>query len=131
MSTVLENRAIKKTRKSWQCDGCYRKFEAGGPKNRQRGIGDDGPYTWETCDTCQGISEEIWAKDSKWREGVSAEDIQEDMYERFKTWDAADAHYAIQSGLCSVVPGEGGAPYQSSPKVAKKMPYVQKEGETK
>lgn len=98
MITVLEVRHVANTRKSWQCDGCSRKFPAGTPKLRQRNVGNDGPYSWECCLTCEGISTRLWNLDSDYRhEGVTSDDIQEAMEQEFGSWEAADKHFAAPS----------------------------------
>lgn len=100
MSAVLEIRKVKATRKRWQCDGCARWFEPGGPKERQRIIGDDGPYVWESCVTCSCISSELWAGGFCADEGVTPDDIYECMKQNYGSWDAADAHFEKETPKC-------------------------------
>jgi len=108
MATVLETRHIKVTRKDWRCDGCFRRFPAGGPKTSQRIVGDDGPFTWKECATCSAIVDEIQSCPSTGHdffEGITSEHIQEFMRDKFNptndrslTWkelcERADAHYS-------------------------------------
>jgi hypothetical protein len=89
--TVLEIRNVAKTRKAWRCDGCHRRFPAGSPKERQRIVGDDGPYSIQWCPTCQGISDGLFALGAErdnWHE-----DVLESMQSEFGTWESADAKF--------------------------------------
>jgi len=92
--TILEIRQVERTRKPWRCSGCHRKFPAGSPKERQRIIGDDGPYVWQSCPTCTGLSHVLFEMDSDFRiDGVMDDDILEAMQHDYGTWELADAHF--------------------------------------
>lgn len=95
--TILEVRQVKATRKPWRCDGCRRSFSTGTPKERQRIVGDDGPYAWQSCPTCQAISNDLFASDIDYSyEGVSSDNIQEYVEQAFGgDWAKADAHFQV------------------------------------
>lgn len=61
------------------CQLCYRKIQPGEKYNRQRNIGDDGPYVFKACAHCHALAKVSTVIDNAldYSEGYTADDFVE------------------------------------------------------
>jgi hypothetical protein len=66
-------------RKEHRCQLCYRTINPGERYNRQRNIGDDGPYVFKACAHCDALVKvsTVTEEANYWGEGYTADDFVE------------------------------------------------------
>lgn len=79
MSTVLASEHPV-ARKEHECSLCHRTIRPGERYNRQRSIGDDGPYVFKDCAHCEALVKALNDDEGDWF----------DYYEGYTEWDVAE-----------------------------------------
>lgn len=67
-------------RKEHECSLCHRTIQPGERYNRQRSVGDDGPYVFKDCAHCEAMVKILNDDEGDWY----------DTWEGFTAWDVAE-----------------------------------------
>lgn len=99
----LIREGIVKIRKTHQCLGCLRKFDAGTKMHYQCCADSGDIYNVYVCDTCEKLKEYFESDEGNWPEGYVSEEFNSRYYPNIKTPEEFLQMFELKEHIIEVI----------------------------